>query len=175
MPSCSIRPNATPYPPGVQANCPDNAKLADSSMAAPATMVRLPCASPETEIRPRRKGRAIQPTPHSPSSTASVALCVAAAKAVKANNEIFSTVEILSPCRTRIKSDSTERPAKMSVSSMLASHGSAVVRISASPIASSRNGRAMPSTRSVSCTIHSVASAWIPRLIQKPESSPKCR
>ncbi len=74
-----------------------------------------------------------------------------------------------------MNSDSTDSPAKMSVSSVLASQGSAVVRISTRLIASSRNGRAMPSTRSVSCRIHSVASAWIPRLIQNAESSPKCR
>ena len=64
-------------------------------MAAPATSVRLPCSSPATAIRPRRNGRAIQPAQHSPSSTASVALWVAAAKAVKANSEHFSMVEIL--------------------------------------------------------------------------------
>ena len=34
---------------------------------------------------------------------------------------------------------------------------------------------AMSNTRSVSCRIHSVASAWIPRLIQNAKSSPKCR
>ena len=65
-----------------------------------------------------------------------------------------------------MKSDSTDRPAKISVRSMLASHGSAVARTSTRLIASSRSGWAMPSTRSVSCRIHSVASAWIPRLIQ---------
>ena len=104
-------------------------------------MVRLPCASPETEIRPRRNGRAIQPTQHSPSSTASVALCVAAAKAVRANSRHFSMVDVRSPCTTRMKSDSTDRPAKMSVSSVLASQGSEVVRISTRLTASSRNGR----------------------------------
>ena len=41
---------------------------------------------------------------------------------------------------TSRNSDSTDRPAKMSVSSMLASQGSAVVRISARLIAASRNG-----------------------------------
>ena len=58
-----------------------------------------------------------------------------------------------------MKSDSTDRPAKMSVSSMLASQGSAVVRIRTTLTAISRDGRAMPNTRSVSCRIHSVASA----------------
>ena len=72
-------------------------------MAAPATMVRLPCSNPETAIRPRRKGRAIQPAQHSPSSTASVALWVAAAKAVNANSEPFSTVEILLPVHDQDK------------------------------------------------------------------------
>ena len=61
-----------------------------AACAAPATMVRLPCVNPETAIRPRRNGRAIQPTQHSPSSTASVALWVAAAKAVKPNSRHFS-------------------------------------------------------------------------------------
>ena len=58
-----------------------------------------------------------------------------------------------------MNSDSTDRPAKMSVSSMLASQGSAVVRIRTALTAISRNGRAMPNTRSVSCRIQSVASA----------------
>ena len=61
----------------------------------------------------------------------------------------------------------------MSVSSVLASQGSEVVRTSTRLMASSRNGCGMPSTRSVNCRIHSVASALIPRLIQKLESSPK--
>ena len=52
----------------------------------------------------------------------------------------------------------------MSVSSMLASQGSAVVRTSTRLIASSRNGWAMPSTRSVNCRIHSVASALDPEI-----------
>ena len=104
-------------------------------MAAPATMVRLPRASPATAIRPRRNGRTIHPTQHSPSSTASVALCEAAAKAVRANSEHFSVFD-------------------------------AVVRTRARLIANSRNGWARPSTRRVSCRIHSVASACIPRLIQ---------
>ena len=101
----------------------------------------------------------IQPTAHSPSSTASVALWVAAANAVRPNSRHFSAVDVRSRCTARMKSDNTESPAKMSVSSMLANQGSAVVRTSARPIASSRNGCAMPSTRSVSCRIHSVASA----------------
>ena len=103
--------------------------------------------------------RAIQPTQHRPNSTPSVALWVAAAKAVKANSKDFSILEILSPCSTRTNSDSTDRPAKMSVSSMLASQGSAVARVSTMLNPSSRNGRIMSSTRSVNCRIHSVASA----------------
>ena len=90
MPSCSIRPKATPPPPGVHANCPDSAKFAASSIAAPATMVRLPCTSPAIAMRRRSRGRTIQPTQHSPNSTPSVALWVAAAKAVKANSRNFS-------------------------------------------------------------------------------------
>ena len=43
--------------------------------------------------------------------------------------------------------------------SMLASQGSAVVRIRTRLTAISRNGRAMPNTRRVSCRIQSVASA----------------
>ncbi len=175
MPSCSIRPNATPEPPGVHASSPDSAKLAANSMTAPATMVRLPCTRPETAIRPRRKGSAIQPRQQSPNSTPSVALWVAAAKAVKANSANFSIAEILSPCSTRRNSDNTDSPAKISVSSILASQGSAVVRISTTLKPNSRIGLTMPNTRSVSCRIHSVASAWIPRLSQKPDSSPKCR
>ena len=63
----------------------------------------------------------------------------------------------------------------MSVSSVLASQGSEVVRTSTRLMARSRNGWDMPSTRSVNCRIHNVASALIPRLIQKFESSPKWR
>ena len=121
---------------------PTGRKLADNSMAAPATRVRLPCSNPETAIRPRRNGRAIQPAQHSPSSTASVALWVDAAKAVNANSEHFSTPEIRFPCTTRMNSASTDRPVKMSVSSVEASQGSAVVRIRARLIAVSRHGPA---------------------------------
>ena len=71
----------------------------------------------------------------------------------------FRRVEIRSPCTTRINSASTDRPVKMSVNSVVASQGSAVVRISARLIASEPPWLAMPSTRSVSCRIHSVASA----------------
>jgi hypothetical protein len=74
-----------------------------------------------------------------------------------------------------MSSDNTDSPAKMSVNSVEASHGSAVVTTKAKLIAISRNGRNMPNTRNVNCRIHNVASAWIPRLIQKRESSPKCR
>ena len=63
----------------------------------------------------------------------------------------------------------------MSVRSMLASQGSEVVRASTRLMANRRNGWDIPRTRSVNCRIHSVASALIPRLIQKLESSPKCR
>ena len=129
-----------------------------------------PARARPAAIRWRSNGRAIQPAQHSPSSTPSVALWVAAAKAVKANSRNFSIREVRSPCSTSMNSDSTDRPAKMSVSSMLASQGSAVVRISARLSAISRNGLAMPNTRSVSCRIHSVASAWMPRLIQKLEA-----
>ena len=55
----------------------------------------------------------------------------------------------------------------MSVSSMLASQGSAVVSVSARLTPNSRHGLARPKTRSVSCRIHMVASAWITRLTQK--------
>ena len=120
-------------------------------------------------------GRSIQPTQHRPSSTASVALCVAAENAMNPNSTAFSSVEIRSPCRTRMKSASTERPAKMSVSSMLSSQGKAVVAISARLIAMSRTGRARSSTRSVSCRIHSVARVWMPRLSQKSDVSPTWR
>lgn len=96
-----------------------------------------------------------------------VALWLAAAKAVKANSAAFSIAEILSACSTRRNSDSTDRPAKISVSSMLASQGNAVVSVSATPDPNSSAGLAMPNTRSVNCRIHIVASAWIPRLIQK--------
>ena len=147
MPSCSIRPKATPPPPGVHANCPDSAKFAASSIAAPATMVRLPCTSPAIAMRRRSRGRTIQPTQHSPNSTPSVALWVAAAKAVKANSRNFSIPVIRSPCSTRMNSASTDSPAKMSVNSMLASQGSAVVRIRAMLSQISRKGLAMPSTR----------------------------
>ena len=138
-------------------------------------MVRLPCTSPATASRPRRNGRAIHPIQLSPNSTASVALCDATAKAIRANSEHFSIVDVRSPWTTRMKNDSTASPAKISVSSVVTSHGSAVERTSTRLIASSRSGRAMPSTRSVSCRIHSVASAWIPRLIQNAEFSPKWR
>jgi hypothetical protein len=57
----------------------------------------------------------------------------------------------------------------MSVRSVEASQGSAVVRIKARLIAVSRHGRSKPNTRSASCRIQSVASAWMPRLIQKFE------
>ena len=103
------------------------------------------------------------------SSTASVALCVAAAKAVRPNSKHFSRIDVRSPCATRMKSASTDRPVKMSVSSVLASHGNEVVRTSTRLMARSRNGWGWPSTRSVNCRIHSVASALIPRLIQKLE------
>ncbi len=96
---------------------------------------------------------------HKPNSTPSVALWVAAAKAVKANSRSFSIPEIRSPCSTRINSASTDSPAKMSVKSMLASQGSAVVRIRAMLSQIRRNGLAMPNTRRVSCRIHSTASA----------------
>ena len=79
-------------------------------------------------IRGRSNGRAIQPRQHSPSSTASVALCVAAANAMKANSAHFSILEVLPPCSTRMNSASTDSPAKRSVSSMLASQGSAVAK-----------------------------------------------
>ena len=127
-------------------------------------MVRLPCSRPETDRRAGRNGRTIQPAQHSPSSTARVALWVAAANAVKANSNSFSAVETRSPCSTRMNSDSTDRPAKMSVSSMLASQGSAVVRIRTRLNAASRNGRIMPNTRRVSCSSHNVASAWIAKV-----------
>ena len=55
----------------------------------------------------------------------------------------------------------------MSVSSMLASQGSAVIRVNARLTPNSRHGLARPKTRSVSCRIHIVASAWIARLSQK--------
>ena len=58
-----------------------------------------------------------------------------------------------------MNSDSTASPAKMSVNSMLASHGSAVVRINNRPIVGSRKGWAMLSTCNVSCRTQSVASA----------------
>ena len=91
-------------------------------------------------MRWRSKGRTIQPTQHNPKSTPSVALWVAAAKAVKANSRNFSIPEIRSPCSTRMNSASTDSPAKMSVSSMLASQGSAVVRIRAMQSQISRKG-----------------------------------
>ena len=58
---------------------------------------------------------------------------------------------------------------------MLASQGSAVVSVSAKPNLNRSAGLAMPKARNVNCRIHIVASAWIPRLIQKYVSSPKCR
>jgi|HubBroStandDraft_2_1064218.scaffolds.fasta_scaffold95126_1 hypothetical protein len=128
-------------------------------MAAPATTVRLPCNSPASAIRLPSKGRAMKPQQHRPNSTPIVALWVAAAKAVKTNSDDVSRVEIFSPCSTRMNSDSTASPAKMSVNSMLASHGSAVVRINNRPIVSSRKGWAMLSTRNVSCRTQSVAGA----------------
>ncbi|MGY4358334.1 hypothetical protein ACVW0J_004827 [Bradyrhizobium sp. i1.7.7] len=60
----------------------------------------------------------------------------------------------------------------MSVSSMLASQGSAVDRIRQRLIATKRDVCINPSTRSVSCNSHSVASDWTARLIQKPKFSP---
>ena len=112
MPSCSIRPKATPEPPGVHANCPDSAKFAASSIAAPATMVRLPCTSPAMAIRWRSRGRTIQPTQHSPKSTPSVALWVAAAKAVKANSRNFSIPEILLAVQHQDKQRQHRQPGK---------------------------------------------------------------
>ena len=88
-----------------------------------------------------------------------VALWVAAAKAVKTNSAAFSPVEVCSPNTTRINNDSTDRPAKMSVSSMLASQGNAVVSVRRRLTPNSRHGRASPKTRSVSCKIHIVARA----------------
>ncbi|MGX0963680.1 hypothetical protein AB7M63_004129 [Bradyrhizobium japonicum] len=68
--------------------------------------------------------------------------------------------------------DRIESPAKMSVSSMLASQGSAVDRIRLRLIATKRDVCISPSTRSVSCNSHSVASDWPARLIQKLKFSP---
>jgi hypothetical protein len=78
---------------------------------------------------------------------------------VKANSKDFSIPEILSPCRTRINSDNTDRPAKMSVKSVEASQGSAVVRIRTRLNPRSRHGLTIPNTRSVSCRIHRAAIA----------------
>ena len=71
---------------------------------------------------------------------ATLALWVAAENAVKTNSRHFSSVDVRSPCRMRMNSDSTDRPAKISVSNMLESQGSAVVSTSKRLIASSRNG-----------------------------------
>ncbi|MGY3468393.1 hypothetical protein ACVW0I_005264 [Bradyrhizobium sp. LM6.11] len=101
-----------------------------------------------------------------------MALWVAAAKAVKTNSEIFSSTEVRGPATTSRNSDSTDSPAKMSVSSMLASQGSAVDRIKSRQIATKRNVCIRPSTRKVSCSSHSVATDWTARLIQKPKLSP---
>ena len=62
-------------------------------------MVRLPCKSPATASRPRTNVRTIHPMQHSPDSTASVALCDATAKAIKANSYNFSIVA----CARRVK------------------------------------------------------------------------
>ena len=125
-------------------------------------------------MRPRRNGRAIQPAQHSPSSTASVALWVEAAKAVKANSEHFSMAE--SVAVQDQDEQRQHRQAGKNVGQQRAGEpGQRRGQDQRDADRVSRNGRSMPSTRSVSCRIHSVASAWMPRLIQKDEPSPKCR
>ena len=97
-------------------------------------------------VRKRKSARAetdarSSPMQHSPSSTASVALWRRRGESGEAEQQaFFDGRRSARHAATRMKSASTDRPAKMSVSSVLASQGSAVVRTSTRLIASSRNG-----------------------------------
>ena len=75
--------------------------------------VSLPCEPARTAgMRARAaSGRAIQPAQHSPSSTPSVALWVAAANAVNAEQQTFlESTKSCSPCRTRMKQRQHRQP-----------------------------------------------------------------
>ena len=96
----------------------------------------------------------------SASSTASVALWVAAENAMSTNSAMRSQRASASLRSTSRWSASTESPKKMSVSTMPASHGSVVVTESTAIVASSTSGRPSPCTRSTRAMIHTVAAAW---------------
>ncbi len=126
MPSWSMRPNDSAMPPGVQAKRPATTKLAASSISAPSTSAAgaardarggAEAEKPRSQRRRRRPARAI---------TAKVALWVATANAISANSALRSQRRSAPSANTRRCTASTASPAKMSVSRMLASHGSVV-------------------------------------------------
>ena len=131
---------------------------AASPRRAPARRCRARCPTRRRSgdtTTPARRRRA------APGSTAKVALWVATAKAISATSALRSQRRSAPSAKTRRCTASTARPAKMSVSRMLVSHGSVVRPDSAAVTPSSSSGRPpKPSARSSSASTQTVSAAW---------------